>query len=78
MEKIRNPIIIEGLSLLFSYIFGLMIDETIKKSIIEYPDSYKLYQLIQDVTNVDSIITPLFIFLWIIGTISYVLIKVKD
>ncbi len=78
MEKIKNPIIIEGLSLLFSWIFGLAIDETIQKSIIQYQDSYKLYQLIQNILHIDNVVTPIFIFLWIIGTLIYILNKIKS
>jgi len=78
MEKIKNPIVLEGLTLLFSYIFGLMIDETIQKSIIESPDSYKWYSLILDVLHVDKVITPVLVFLWVLGTLSYIFYKIKD
>ena len=78
MEKIKNPVITEGALLLLSWIFGLAIDETIQKSIVQYPDSYKWYQLIQSITHVDNIITPVFIFLWILGTIIYVFYKIKE
>jgi hypothetical protein len=55
-----------------------MIDDTIQKSIIQSPDSYKLYQLIQSITNADSIISPIFVFVWVIGTITYIFYKIKD
>lgn len=78
MEKIKNPIIIEGLSLLFSWIGGLIIDDTIQKSIIQYPESYKFYQEIQNILNIDNVLTPIFVFLWIIGTIFFIFYKIKD
>ncbi|KHO55040.1 MAG: hypothetical protein QT10_C0007G0026 [archaeon GW2011_AR19] len=78
MEKIKNPVIIEGLLLLFSWIVGLIIDDTIQKSIVQYPDSYKLYQLIQNITHADNFLASLFVFLWVLGTIIYILHKVKD
>jgi len=77
MKKITNPVILEGLSLLGSWIAGLIIDDTIQKIIIQSPNSYKWYQLIQTITNADNIITPLFIFLWIMGTIIYIFNKIK-
>jgi len=77
-KKIKNPIIIEGLVLLFSWIGGLMIDDTIQKSITQYPDSHKLYQFIQNFLNVDNIIAPVLVFLWVIGTLSYILYKINN
>jgi len=71
-------LIISGLSLLFSWIFGLMIDETIQKSIIQYPDSYRWYKLIQVIINTENIVTSFVLFLWIIGIITYILKKIKD
>jgi len=78
MEKIKNPIIIEGVLLLFSWIFGLMLDDTIQKNIVQYPNSWELYQLIQNITYIDNIITPICLFIWLIGTIVYVLHKIKN
>lgn len=77
MKKIKNPVIIEGLTLLFSWIFGLMIDDTIQKNIGQFPDSYLWYQLIQNIVHVDNVLMPFFIFLWILGTIIYILHKIK-
>lgn len=78
MEKIKNPIIIEGILLLFSWIFGLMIDDTIQKSIIQYPESYNLYQFIQNFLNINNVLTPIFVGLWIIGTLIYIFHKIKN
>jgi hypothetical protein len=78
MEKIKNPIIIEGLLLLFSWIFGLMIDDTIQKNIIQYPESYNLHQFIQNFLNIDNVLTPIFVGLWIMGTLVYVFHKVNN
>jgi len=77
MEKIKNPVILEGLSLLFCWIGGLMLDDTIQKSIVQYPDSHHLYQLIQNITNINNIWAPIFVFLWILGTLTYIFYKLK-
>lgn len=78
MEKIKSPVIINGLTLLFSWIFGLILDDTIQKSIIQYPDSNKFYQLIQSILHTDNILMPIFVFLWAVGTVTYILHKIKD
>ncbi len=76
IKKEKNHFIII-LYLFFSWIFGLAIDEKIQESIIQYPNSYKLYQLIQNTFNINKVITPLFIFFWIIVILIYVLNKLK-
>lgn len=78
MKKIKNPIIIEGVALLFSWIFGLAIDEVIQKGIIQNPDSHKFYQLMMGITNADNIIMPFFVFLWVIGSLLYIFNKLRE
>jgi len=78
MKKIKTPLILEGLAILFAWIGGLMIDETIQKSILQYPDSWKLYQLILSLSPTDKIITTVLIFLWIFGSLIYIFHKIKD
>jgi hypothetical protein len=78
MPKIKNSIIIEGLTLLFGWIGCLMVDDTIQKSIVQYPNSYKLYQFIQNILHIDNVLTPIFVFLCIIGTLIYIFYKIRD
>ena len=73
----KSPIFKVGLVLLFSWIIGLGIDYTIQNGILNYPDSYKSYQLIQNILKIDNIITTFFIFLFIIGTILFFRLKIS-
>lgn len=77
MEKIKNPIIIEGLSLLFSWILGLAVDETIQKGIFNNPDSFRFYQLIQNITHTNNIVMPTLVFLWVLGSLIYIFKKLR-
>ena len=77
MEKIKNKVVIGGLILLFSWAFGLAIAETIQNNIKNYPDSYQWYQLILNVTHAEKVIAPLLVFLWAIGTVAYLLHKIR-
>ena len=69
----KKLIIGEGLSLLFSWIGGLIVDDTIQKSIAQYPDSYQIYQLVQHTSDIENVLTPVIIFIWIIASIIYLI-----